>query len=116
MFVVNCADIIGTKFFNLPFPGAVELTGYMMSLLVPAAAALVFLQQQHIRIEVVTESMPQGVKDFLDRVIALIIFVLLSAIAWRMFIFGMKKHGYGEYSDELQFPYYYVSYRHVQSV
>ena len=110
MFAINCIDIIGSKFFSLPFPGVVELTGYLMSVLIPAAAALVFLEGEHIFIPAVTEKLPESVKNIMDRIISLALFFLLVLITWKMFAYGMDRHSYGEYSDTLHFPFYYIIY------
>jgi TRAP-type C4-dicarboxylate transport system permease small subunit len=110
MFAINCIDIIGSKFFNLPFPGVVELTGYLMSILIPAAAALVFLEGEHILIDVVTEKLPEAVKNMMGRIISLALFFLFSVLVWKMFTYGMDRHRYGEYSDTLHFPFYYIIY------
>ena len=110
MFAINCIDIVGSKVFNVPFPGVVELTGYLMAMLIPAAAGIVLLEGQHVRIEIVTAKLPPAVTDMMDRAIALGLFLLISLLAWRMLAYGLDRHRTGEYSDTLHFPFYYVIY------
>jgi TRAP-type C4-dicarboxylate transport system permease small subunit len=110
MFVMNCADILGQKLLNYPVPGDVELTGYVQSILIPAAAGAVFLARGHIRIELATEWMPPRAKEILDGIISLIVFVLIAILIWQIFVFGMAKQSVGEYSNTLHLPFYYVIY------
>ena len=110
MFAINCIDIVASKVFNVPFPGVVELTGYLMAVLIPAAAGLVFLEGQHVRIEIVTAKLPQAVREWMDRIISLALCVLFSFLSWKMFTYGMDRQRSGEYSDTLQLPFYYVIY------
>ena len=110
MFAINCLDIVGSEFFNHPFPGVVEVTGYLMSMLIPAAAAQVLLEAQHVRIEIVTSRLPASVKSVIDRLISLGLCCLFALISWKMFAYGMDRQKSGEYSDTLQLPFYYVIY------
>jgi TRAP-type C4-dicarboxylate transport system permease small subunit len=110
IFVMNCFDIAGSKLFNWPFPGGVELTGYFQSLLIPAAAALVFLARMHIRIEIVTEKLPKRVLEVMDGIIALILFLLMGIFVWQIILFGISKQTGGEYSQTLHFPFYIIIY------
>ena len=110
MFAINCMDIVGSKLFSVPVPGVVELTGYLMAVLIPAAAAVVLLEGQHVRIEIVTAKLPLSVREWMDRIISLALGVLFSLLSWKMFTYGMDRHRSGEYSDTLQFPFYYVIY------
>ncbi len=110
IFVIQVIDIIGSKLFNKPLNGVVELTGYFVAVLVPAAAAKVFLTHQHVRIEMVTQKLPARVNNAIDRVVNLVLGGLLSVLTWKTVAFGISKQQSGQYSDTLHFPFYLVIY------
>jgi TRAP-type C4-dicarboxylate transport system permease small subunit len=110
LFVLNCTDIIGSKFFIFPVPGSVELTGYLQALLIPAASALVLFSHMHIKIEIVTEKLPKRVIEVMDGIVSLALFVLVGILIWQIIVFGMAKQDGGEYSNTLHWPFYIVIY------
>lgn len=110
LFVLNCMDIVGSKFFTWPVPGSVELTGYLQSLLIPAAAALVLLRHMHIKIEIVTEKLPKRAIEVVDGIVSLVLFFLIGILIWQIIVFGMAKQDGGKYSNTLHLPFYIVIY------
>jgi TRAP-type mannitol/chloroaromatic compound transport system permease small subunit len=110
LFVLNCSDIVGSKVFNAPVLGVVELTGYLQSLLIPMAAGLVLLYRQHIRIEIVTDKLPERAKTIIDGLVALLLLCLFSVLVWQLFRYAFAIQSAGEYSNTLHLPHYYVIY------
>jgi len=109
IFIVTCLDIIATK-LRLRIPDAVEIVGYLQSILIPAGAAVVLFKRQHIRVEIFTYKLPERVIQIIDGVVSLALFFLFSLIAWHYFNYGISKHLRGEYSSSLRFPFYYIIY------
>jgi TRAP-type C4-dicarboxylate transport system permease small subunit len=102
--LITFLDIVGSKFLNLPFPGSVELTGFLQTMLIPFAAALTLLHGQHIRVEVFTDRLPEHVKALIDSIISLILCLFVVVFIWQTVVFGMAIQASGEYSNTLQLP------------
>lgn len=109
IFVLTCLDIIGTKIRN-PLTDAVEITGYLQSILIPAGAAAVLFKRGHIRVEAFTLKVPKRGKQIIDGIISIVLFVLFATIAWQYFEYGIEKHIREEYSHSLKLPFYYIIY------
>lgn len=101
---ITFLDIAGSKFFALPVPGSVELTGFLQTMLIPFAAALTLICGQHIKVEVFTDRLPESVKAILDCIISLILCLLTVVIIWQTIVFGISIQSSGEYSNTLHLP------------
>jgi TRAP-type C4-dicarboxylate transport system permease small subunit len=108
--VITFFDIVGSKFFSLPVPGSVELTGFLQSMLFPFAAALTLVCGQHIKVEVFTDWLPGSVKEVMDGIISLILFCLSIVLIWQTTVFGISIQSAGEYSGTLHIPLQYIIY------
>ena len=102
--LITFLDIVGSKFFALPFPGSVELTGFLQTMLIPFAAALTLLHGQHIKVEVFTDHLPAHVKALLDSIISLLLCLFIVVFIWQTVLFAMSIQASGEYSNTLQLP------------
>jgi TRAP-type C4-dicarboxylate transport system permease small subunit len=103
-------DITGSKFFALPVPGSVELTGFLQTMLIPFAAALTLIFGQHIKVEIFTDHLPESVKTTIDCIISLILCLLTAVLIWQTIVFGISIQSSGEYSNTLHLPLYAVIY------
>ncbi len=108
--IITFLDILGTKLFDLPVPGSIELTGYLQALLIPCAAAVTLLCGQHIKVEIFTARVPESIKAVLDGVISLILFCVIIVVIWQSIISGMSFQSVGEYSAALHLPIHYIVY------
>jgi len=102
--LITFLDIVGSKFFALPFPGSVELTGFLQTMLIPFAAALTLLHGQHIKVEVFTDRLPEHVKTLIDSIISLLLCLFIVVFIWQTVVFAMAIQASGEYSNTLQLP------------
>lgn len=66
LMVVNFCDIIGTKFFLVSVPGALDISEELMVLLTLLPIAYIALERGHIRITMFIERMPVGIHKALD--------------------------------------------------
>ncbi len=103
---ITFLDIIGSKFFNLPVPGSVELTGLLQTMLLPMAAALTLIYGQHIKVDVFTERLSAKTKLVFDSIISLLLCLFSIVLIWQTIIFGMGNIESGEYSNTLNLPLY----------
>ena len=102
--LITLLDIVGSKFFALPFPGSVELTGFLQTMLIPLAAALTLLYGQHIRVEIFTDWLPDQIKAIIDSIISLVLCLFILVFVWQTVVFGIAIQTSGEYSNTLHLP------------
>jgi len=102
--LITLLDIGGSKFFALPFPGSVELIGFLQVMLIPFAAALTLLYNQHIRVEIFTDWLPDRIKAIMDSIISLVLCLFILVLIWQTVVFGIAIQTSGEYSNTLHLP------------
>ncbi|HZY16368.1 MAG TPA: TRAP transporter small permease [Ramlibacter sp.] len=81
--MVGAVDVLATAFFHLPLPLTVELSSYLLPLIVFGALAHAQQRHEHVSVDLVTQSLPQKLQAmlrFVGLVGGLALFVLL---AWR---------------------------------
>jgi TRAP-type C4-dicarboxylate transport system permease small subunit len=108
--IITFLDIFGSKFFALPFPGSVELTGFLQTMLIPFAAAITLIAGQHIKVDLFTEWLPAAGKVIVDGIVSFILFCLSIVIVWQSIVFGISVQSSGEYSGTLHIPSFFVIY------
>lgn len=107
MMLIGAIDIIGTKAFDRPLPGALETTEALMVLGVFLALAQTQARRQHIAVDLVTRRLgagPRHVLDLFAQILTLGVFVLL---AWQGWVLGLTSLEIREYASGIvQFPLY----------
>ena len=81
--LVGAVDVLATALFHWPLPLTVELSSYLLPLIVFGALAHAQQRHEHVSVDLVTQSLPgklQAVLRFLGLLGGLALFVLL---AWR---------------------------------
>ena len=105
---ITFLDIVGSKFFNWPFPGSVELTGFLQSMLVPLAAALTLIVGHHIKVEIFTYRLSGNAKLVIDSIVSLLLCIFCIILTWQIVVYGISIKDSGEYSNTLNIPFYPV--------
>jgi len=79
------ADVVGTKFFDWPVPGTLEITESTMVLIVFGALAFTQAQRGHIRVEIFYTERSPRTKAFMDVVTHLVAIAFFALVAWQGF-------------------------------
>ena len=79
------ADVVGTKFFDWPVPGTLEITESTMVLIVFGALAFTQTQRGHIRVEIFYTDRGPRAKAFMDAVTHLVAIAYFALLAWQGF-------------------------------
>lgn len=82
MMLVGAGDVIATQAFNAPIPGAFEMTETMMVACIFFGLAMAQERRQHIRVELVTQTLSPTSQRALDAVADLTSCVFFVFIAW----------------------------------
>jgi TRAP-type C4-dicarboxylate transport system permease small subunit len=107
MMLLGAIDIIGTKFFGQPVPGAYEATEALLVLTVFLALAHAQASHQHIAVDLVVERLGPGARLALSLLAQALTLGVFSVIAWRGWILGLRSLAIREYaSGIIPFPVY----------
>jgi len=79
------ADVVGTKFFDWPVPGNLEITESTMVLIVFGALAFTQSQRGHIRVEIFYNERGPRAKAFMDAVTHLVAIAFFALVTWQGF-------------------------------
>ncbi len=82
MLVVTVADVIMSRIFNLPFPGATEVVTSAMPISVFAFLLAAQRRGRHISIDMVTGRLPRGAASALGLMALLIGVFLFGLLTW----------------------------------
>jgi TRAP-type C4-dicarboxylate transport system permease small subunit len=110
MLIISSADIVGSKFFNLPVLGSVELIGFLMAVMVCLPMALTETLGRHIKVEVFTDRLPKAVNKMIDGIISLVLIFFFAMVVWQLFIYGIYIQAGREYSQDLHLPIHVFLY------
>jgi TRAP-type C4-dicarboxylate transport system permease small subunit len=81
--LLGVADVVGTKFFDWPVPGTLEVTESTMVLIVFGALAYAQERRGHIRVELLYgHAGPRG-KSFMEAVTHIVAFAFFALLAWQ---------------------------------
>ena len=83
--VIVGADVFLRYVFNAPTTWADEISTYLMIAAVFLGAAYTHLTDGHIRVDLVTERLPQAIRDRLDVVTTWLGFVFVAYMAWQCY-------------------------------
>jgi TRAP-type C4-dicarboxylate transport system permease small subunit len=83
--LLGVADVVGTKFFDWPVPGTLEVTESTMVLIVFGALAFTQERRGHIRVELLYTHAGPRTRSFMDLVTHVVALVFFALIAWQGF-------------------------------
>jgi TRAP-type C4-dicarboxylate transport system permease small subunit len=104
LMVLRCIDVVGRYVFNAPVPGASELTGLGLSLLIFVALPIVTAHSEHVSVGLL-ELIGGRFSRPIERVTLLLTsLVALSLMAWRLWDKAQSFASYGDGTSYLNVP------------
>lgn len=104
LMVLRCVDVVGRYAFNAPVPGASELTGLGLCLLIFGALPVVTAHREHVTVGLL-EMLAGRHSRAVERTVLLASSLLaLALIAWRLWEKAGTLAGYGDYTSYLNIP------------
>lgn len=88
--VLMTSDVIGRYFFKHPIIGSDEIVGILLICLAACAFSYTQRLKQHIRVDLLTSHFPVKVRLALDIITNLIALLVISGIAWQMFVAAQR--------------------------
>jgi tripartite ATP-independent transporter DctM subunit len=110
MMVLTTADVILRYLFSRPITGAMELTEYMMAIVVAFGLAYTGMQKGHVSVDLVISRFHPGAQAVVKSITCFLCLGLFALIAWRSVFYGgiLKSGGYT--SSSLYIPAHPFAY------
>jgi TRAP-type C4-dicarboxylate transport system permease small subunit len=90
MAMMGGADVFGTKVFNSPVPGTLEVTETLMVVLVFGGLAYAQVQRRHIKVEFLTRFLPAKAQIILELLGILVADVFFFLLTWRCYLYFLR--------------------------
>ena len=104
LMTLRCVDVVGRYGFNAPVPGASELTGLGLALLIFGALPIVTAHSEHVSVSLLELIVGRHSRR-LERTVLLITSLLaLSLMAWRLWVKAINFAAYGDGTSYLNVP------------
>jgi len=104
MLLLGSVDFIGAKLFNLPVPGAVEMTGLLGLVIASFAIAFTQVLQGHTSIDFLVNRLPKRSKAVIASIVSLFGLVLFALIVWQMYSGGRTFQTTGRITSIVHIP------------
>ncbi len=110
LMVMTCVDVPGRYFFNAPLDGATELTQLMMGVIVFAILPAVCFREEHVSVDLLDLWLPSRWINRRQFILNGLMAIMLSAVAWRVWISADFMVEYGDATEFLGIPYAPITY------
>ncbi len=110
MLGLTVADIIGTKLFRWPVPGAIEVAAFLGVVVTAFAIAYTQVLRGHIQVEFVVLRLPRHARASITALTSLLGLILFALLAWRSYDFAHTLQVTREVSMTWKIPFYPLVY------
>lgn len=101
LMVITTGDVIGRGFFNKPIPGTLELSEYMLSIIILLGAGYTQHVKGHVGVDFLTKRFSQKSRSAIGIATTLMCITVISIIIWQGFTEGIQEK---TVSDVLRVP------------
>lgn len=111
MMILTITDVVGRKLFSHSVTGAVELTEFMLVIVIFFSLAQTEMKDGHVKVDLIMSRFGHRTQAMVDMITQLIGFLLCGVITWSTLIYAGKMRVSGEVSQDLwlpKFPFVYV--------
>ncbi len=100
------SDVCLRYLLNYPIPGTVEVTEFILPLVVFLSVAYAAVEQRHVGIDLIYEHFTPRVQAITDVFTSILSVYVISMITWRLFAYGLEQYATGEQGDILHLPHW----------
>jgi tripartite ATP-independent transporter DctM subunit len=104
--LTTTADVILRYFFNKPITAGIELTEFMMTVIVGLAIALTAMYKGHVNVDVISARFTQRGQAVLNSVTSLLSLGLFAMITWQLIVSAERYGAVGQTSSAWHIPIY----------
>ena len=106
MMFLTAVDVCMRYLFKSPITGSFELVEFMMALLIPFSIVFCASEKSHVRVDIIVERFPKGIRSFLMFVANLLSLVLFVLITWQAAVYIVEEYNSKLTSAVLYIPVY----------
>ena len=110
MMFLTITDVFLRKVFSQSILGTVEVTEFMMVIVVFFALAQTEILNGHVKVDLVMGRFGERAQGLVDMVTQFVCFILSGLITWSTLIYSEKMRASGEVSQDLWIPVYLFIY------
>jgi len=101
MMLLTTADVAGRALWARPIPGTVELSSYMLAVLVLLGIAYTHQVKGHVRVSIFIARIPVRTRALLDTITTLMGLGIVAVLAWQGWVVAVEER---TVSDMLRIP------------
>lgn len=106
MMFLTIADVFLRKVFSRSILGTVELTEFMMVVLVFFALAHTEVSNGHVRVDLIMSRFGERAQTLVDMITQFVCFLLFGLVTWSALVHSARMKASGEVSQDLWLPIY----------
>ncbi|HEY0834544.1 MAG TPA: TRAP transporter small permease [Azospirillum sp.] len=104
MAVMTTADVVGRDFLGAGVPGSYELTSVLLAALIFVGLPLATERDEHVAVDLIDHVLPRRGVKLLSGLMGLLSTVVLAALAWQLWVRGVRLTEDGAYTNVLRLP------------
>jgi len=97
-------DIVGTKIFKQPIPGAMDLTSLLGLVVIAFSVAQTQVMNRHITVDFLTLRLPKHLRMLVRSISTFLCLLFFIVIIWRAFLYAHDMHVLGDASLTVKIP------------
>ena len=101
LMLITTSDVISRGFFNKPIPGTLELSEYMLSIIILLGAAYTQQVKGHVGVDFLTKRFSTKTKGVVEIITTLFCMFIVTIMVWQGFVEGIHEK---TVSDMLRVP------------
>jgi TRAP-type C4-dicarboxylate transport system permease small subunit len=101
LMLITTGDVVGRGFFNKPIPGTLELSEYMLSIIILLGAAYTQQVKGHVGVDFLTKRFSTRTQGILEILTTLASMFIITIMVWQGFVEGIHEK---TVSDMLRVP------------
>lgn len=106
MMFLTVSDVFMRKVFNHSILGTVELTQFMLLILIFFSLAQTELMDGHVKVDLIVSRFGERVQSFFDLITQFSCFLLSGLMTWSTILYAERMRASGEVSQDLWLPVY----------
>ena len=106
MMLLTIADVFLRKVFSQSILGTVEVTEFMMVILLFFAVTQTEILDGHVKVDLIMSRFGERTQALVDTITQLVCFLLFGLFTWSTLVYAAKMRASGEVSQDLWLPVY----------
>ncbi len=101
MMLITSADVTMRSLWSKPIPGTLELSSFMLAILILLGVAYTHQMKGHVRATMLTDRLPEKLREGLNIVTTLLTLLIVTIVLWQGIVLAFES---GAVSDMLRIP------------